>query len=392
MQDIKLTVSQLNTYLKNIIDAEVLLSNVSVYGEVTNYKLSHNNAYFEIKDESAQLSCIEFGAQSDIKNGDYIVVTGRPNYHVKLGRLSFVVNHIEPYGIGALYQKFLELKDKLEKEGLFDEKFKQPLPKYAKTIGVVSSETGAVIHDIINVARKNNPFTNILLYPVKVQGEGATEEIVKGIKYLNTLPVVDVIIVARGGGSFEDLAPFNTEEVARAVFESEKPIVSAIGHETDFSLCDFASDLRVPTPSVASEVCVFNYYDEVARINELMDSVEYKVENIISKDKNQMVSTLNNIYNRTTNIMSECKLKITNLANANYVRIKELYNSQDKRLLALSTAIEKLNPLAVLRAGYSKTYIGEKSLKTIKDARVGDTVITYLDDGKIESNITKIGE
>lgn len=391
MQQLTLSVTQLNNYIKNIIDAEEILFNVSVYGEVSNFKISGANAYFDIKEEDAQLSCIKFGINfNDIKNGDKVIVTGRLNYHPKFGKLSFIVSKIELYGLGELYQKFLELKTKLEEEGIFDERHKKQIPKFSKCIGVVTSPTGAVIHDIIHVARKNNPFTDILIYPVKVQGEGAEKEIAEGIEYLDKCDKVDVIIVARGGGSFEDLAPFNTELVARAVYKCNKPIISGVGHETDFSLCDFASDLRAPTPSVAAEVSVFNYYLAVEQIETLTSSISYKIKSIL----NDNIDDINNIVNNITiNISNKINLKekqlIKSVENFKF-NITKILTTTQKKLELLNLNIEKCNPLALLKKGYNKAYNKNGLIKSVANLNIGDEIDSIFIDGKVRSKIISI--
>ena len=315
MQNLTLSISQLNNYIKNIFDNEELLIGVSVYGEVTNFKISNGIAYFDIKEEGAQLSCVKFSTFYPFaKNGDQVIVTGKLNYHVKLGKLSFVASKVEPYGMGQLYKQFLELKERLEKEGIFDQSKKKQLPKYVNKIGVVTSETGAVIRDIYNVTRSKNPYTDILVYPSRVQGVGAEDEIVEGIKFFNTLNDVDVIIVARGGGSFEDLAPFNTEKVARAVFESELPVISAVGHETDFTLIDFASDLRTPTPSVAAEVAVYNFFDEVQYLTTLQLSIDKFATKIVTDKKESVTNYVNSILKT---IKSKLDVSVKEVENFN---------------------------------------------------------------------------
>lgn len=391
MQGLTLSVTQLNNYIKNIIDGEEILFNVSVYGEVSNFKISGGNAYFDIKEEGSQLSCIKFGMQyADINNGDKVLLTGRLNFHPKFGKLSFVASRVEPYGMGALYQKFLELKARLEANGIFDERHKKQIPSFAKKIGVVTSATGAVIHDIIHVTRKNNPYTDILLYPVKVQGEGAETEIASGIKYLDNNSDVDVIIVARGGGSFEDLSPFNTEEVAMAVFECNKPIVSGVGHETDFSLCDFASDLRAPTPSVAAEVCVFNYYNEIDRIGDLIASAKFKID-VLLKDKETQVSSLaDDIIAGIAAMLHHGEAEVLQNINQIKTSITNLLFHKQKALELLTLKIEKDNPLSILKQGYSKTFLNNNVLKSIKEICAGAQITTYLADGKIESKVINI--
>jgi len=392
MQGFTLSISQLNNYIKNIFDNEELLIGVSVYGEVTNFKISNGIAYFDIKEEGAQLSCVKFSSFTPFaKNGDQVIVTGKLNYHVKLGRLSFVVSKVEPYGMGELYKKYLELKARLESEGLFDTSKKRPIPKYANNVGVVTSETGAVIRDIYHVTKKKNPFTNLLVYPVKVQGVNAEKEIAQGIKYFSDNKNVDVVIVARGGGSFEDLAPFNTEEVARAVFNSEVPVISAVGHETDFTIIDFVSDLRAPTPSVGAEVAVFDYYQEVEYIDNLKNSIIKKTDRLI-QDKKQELLNFEQLINKTINT----KLS---LANQSLCSLKELIVKamleyvEDKqfKLTNLVTKLEKSNPLTILKAGYSKLLKDNKSL-TISNVKVGDIIENHLEDGVIKSSVINVKE
>lgn len=390
MQNLTLSISQLNNYIKNIFDNEELLIGVSVYGEVTNFKISNNIAYFDIKEEGAQLSCVRFGCYAPFaKNGDKVLVTGKLNYHVKLGRLSFVASKVEPYGMGELYKKFLELKANLEAEGLFDESKKKPIPKYANTIGVVTSETGAVIRDIYHVTRKKNPFTNILVYPAKVQGEGAEREIVKGIEYFNKANNVDVIIVARGGGSFEDLSPFNTELVARAAFGSSLPIISAIGHETDFSILDFASDLRAPTPSVAAELAVFDYYNEVQYLDDVKNSLSKKVIDILQVEKNKLINCqdamLKTIQNKLILASKDCENIKSNLS----VIMTNYLDRNKHKLDQIVTKLEKSNPLTILKSGYAKVLKEGKSV-SINEILVGDILETKVNEGTIYSKVEKV--
>ena len=231
MEQKAISVSQLSGYIKGIFEAEELLHNIMVYGEISGLSILRGNAYFSLKDEEAILSCVFFGAdEKNLKNGDLVVVTGTPRYYVKGGKLNFNVYKVEPFGVGELFKKFLETKERLAKEGFFDEDRKKEIPKDIKRIGVVTSEMGAVIQDIINVTTRRNKSIDIVLYPARVQGDGADKDIIEGIKFFENYNV-DVIIVARGGGSFEDLMPFNSEELARVVFECTKPLISAVGHD-----------------------------------------------------------------------------------------------------------------------------------------------------------------
>lgn len=390
MKTLTLSVLQFNTFIKNILDAEVFLSNISLVGEVTNFKISGGNAYFDLKDENASVSCVKFGASDlDIKNGDLITVFGKVNFYVKSGRLNFLVSRAQGAGLGDLYQKFLELKNRLEKEGYFREEIKKEIPRFAKRLGVVTSETGAVIRDIINVARSKNPKTDIVVYPSKVQGVGAEDEIVKGIEYFNTRDDIDVIIVARGGGSLEDLSPFNTEKVVKGIYASNLPVISAVGHETDFTLCDFASDLRVPTPSVASEVAVFDYQKTIGKI---VDLNEIFYRNLISRLKVYK----ENFKSESESISKSVQLRLIENKSALLKNVKEIENlSQSKfqaykhRLEKMIDVLNKLNPLEILKNGYAFIEKDNKKVVSVDSLAVDDEINILLADGKIGAVIKR---
>lgn len=393
MKTLTLSILQFNTFVKNILDAEEFLSNISVFGEVTNFKISGGNAYFDLKDESAMLSCVKFGADElTIKNGDKITVFGKVNFYVKSGRLNFIVSKAQAYGLGDLYQKFLELKNRLEKEGFFREEIKKEIPKYAKRIGVVTSEHGAVIRDIINVTKKKNPFTEIVVYPSKVQGLLAENEIVEGIKYFNTRTDIDVIIVARGGGSLEDLAPFNTEKIVRGIYESKLPIISAVGHETDFTLCDFASDLRVPTPSVAAEVAVFDYLKEVSKVKEMVARIE---QTIVSK----LGSSKELLLNQTELISKTMKIRLSEIKQVLLHNIKDTQMAVNIKSTKAKNDVEKiieilakLNPLEVLKSGYALVEHNGKKVVSAKEVNIGDELMVSLSDGKVLVEVKDRGD
>lgn len=390
MKTLTLSILQFNTFVKNILDAEEFLSNISVFGEVTNFKVSGGNAYFDLKDENAMLSCVKFGASDlEIKNGDLITVFGKVNFYVKSGRLNFIVSKTLSYGLGDLYQKFIELKTRLEKEGFFREEIKKPIPNFAKRIGVVTSETGAVIRDIINVTKKKNLHTDIVVYPSRVQGIGAEDELAKGIEYFNNRDDIDVIIVAHGGGSLEDLTPFNTEKIVKAIYNSKLPIISAVGHETDFTLCDFASDLRVPTPSVAAEVAVFDYNREVEKINQLAKILTQDIENKIKLYKN-------NIINNLKMSSKEIKLRMSESGALLKSRIDEIEKNiglraqtQKNKLENIMQILAKLNPLEVLKNGYAFVEKDGQKVALSSMVNVGDSVDIKFFDGSVKAVISE---
>ena len=262
-----ITVSDLNLYIKNKIDADEYLNNVLVKGEISNFKHHYTgHMYFTLKDEKSLIKCIMFkGYTTNLnfipKDGMKVLLLGSISVFERDGVYQIYVKAMQEDGIGNLYREYEKLKQKLENEGLFSKEHKKQIPCMPKTIGVLTSNTGAVIRDIINVSTRRNPNVRILLYPVPVQGEGAAIKIAEAIKFMNNKQLADVLIVARGGGSLEDLWPFNEEILARAIYESKIPIISAVGHETDFTISDFVADLRAPTPSAAAELAVPNIED-----------------------------------------------------------------------------------------------------------------------------------
>lgn len=348
-------VSLLNGYLKKIIDAEQLLNNVRVYGEVCDFSTSKNIAYFSLKDENALISCVCFNSAFFplLKNGMQVVLTGKPNFWVKGGRLSFSVSKAEEFGQGAAYLKFLQLKEKLEKLGLFDSARKKAIPKFSKNIGVVSSRTGAVIRDIYNVSMRRNPFVNIVLYPSQVQGEGASKTIIEGVKFLDGFGV-DLIIIARGGGSSEDLSAFNDEELAYAVANAKTPIISAVGHETDFSICDFVADLRAPTPSAAAELATI----DVKAFFEFLTKNLSKISNNLTSKLDANLLKLNLYKTRLkSRLESDYSSKVSCLKTG-IASFKSLggkcFDKSKNQVDILSSKFEKLNPLEILQRGFAK--------------------------------------
>lgn len=388
MKTLTLSILQFNTFVKNILDAEEFLSNISVFGEVTNFKISGNNAYFDLKDENAMLSCVKFGADGlSIKNGDLITVFGKVNYYVKSGRINFVVSRTQAYGMGDLYQKFLELKNRLESEGYFRDEIKKAIPHFSKKIGVVTSETGAVIRDIINVTRKKNKFTDIVVYPSKVQGVGAEDELSKGIEYFNTRDDFDVIIVARGGGSLEDLSPFNTEKIVRAIYNSKIPIISAVGHETDFTLCDFAADLRVPTPSVAAEVAVFDYEKEVDNIKLILNLMYDLVAQKLINSQKKLV-TISDFLEKNTKInLVDASSKIKEIIFDIELNLQTKLKDNKTKLEKTIEVLSKLNPLEILKNGYSVVEKNGKKVSGIDEILVDDEINIILKGGKIKAKV-----
>ena len=388
-----ISVTQLNTYIKQIFDSEELLHGISVYGEISGWSVTRGTAYFTLKDENSALNCVCFDLQDSgtFKDGDSVMVIGSTKYYSKGGKLNFNAIKIEPYGESILYKRFLELKDTLQKNGYFDESTKLDMPKEIKSIGVVTSAEGAVIQDIINIRTRRNPSVDIVLYPTKVQGVGAENEIAKGIRFFNNYNV-DVIVVARGGGSFEDLMPFNTIEVANAVHDCTKFIVSAVGHETDFTICDFCSDLRAPTPSAAAELLctdISSLKQKVVKYSEyLIKQIkcfkEEAIDGILSK-VNELKQNYDNCFNEYQNFFNE---KIKELHNMSNIFLIEPEN----KLNLCTKMIDRLNPNEVLKLGYCAIKLGNNYISSVKDVDVGDNVSIKLCNGNLDAKITNLEE
>lgn len=390
MENKTLTVTQLSTYIKQIFDAEELLFNIKVAGEISGLSIVRGVAYFTLKDETANLACVCFGLSSfGYKNGDSVVVTGTPRYYIKGGKLNFNVSKIEKNGIGELFAQFLVLRQKLEDKGYFLQEIKKQLPKNIKRIGVVTSKEGAVIQDIINVRNRRNPYIDIVLYPVKVQGVNAEKEIAQGIEFFENYNV-DVIVVARGGGSLEDLQPFNTEIIADAIFNCKKFVMSAVGHETDFTICDFVSDMRAPTPSVASELCCVDIENQKHQYVKTIKRLRNAICDIFAEKNEQLKLNVDGIV-QTFKTQNDEKTRdilgtIAKLKNA----ITMLVFSYEHKLKLFETNIEKLNPSEILKLGYSVIQSKDKVITKSKDVSIGDEILIKLYDGQLVANIKEI--
>lgn len=393
MGELTVSVTQLNSYIKNIFDAEELLKNIKVVGEITNLKRSGSAIYFDLKDESASIPCVAFNSSimDGFEFGDNVVLKGSPNFYVKGGRLSFVVSKIEKYGIGELYKEYLETKARLEKEGLFDEIHKKPLPKFVKRVGVVTSKTGAVIRDIIRVKLSKNHCSDIVLFPAKVQGIGAAEEIINGIRVLDDYGV-DVIIVARGGGSFEDYQPFNTESVVRAVYNAKTPIVSAIGHENDWSLIDFAADVRAATPSVASEIV---FFDELQFLSSIMAPLNSYIDGLdlaIKQNQEKLLKSMNLVNYTISRRLKSDAVSIIKAGKRLINSTENLLEMKKMQLKVASKTIEGNNPKAILDRGYAKILADGKPIKSIKNLSINECVEIGLLDGYAKATILEVKE
>lgn len=390
-----ISVTELNKYIKGKFEEDEYFANVLVEGEISNYKHHYTgHLYFTLKDENSLIKCIMFKTYTghlefEPKDGMKVMILGSVSVFERDGTYQLYAKAMKPLGmVGDLRAAYEELKQKLEKEGLFDEEHKKKIPTYPKVIGVLTSNTGAVIRDIINVSTRRNPNVVIRLFPVPVQGEGAAEKIAKGIEFMNEQKLADVLILARGGGSLEDLWPFNEEVVARAIYESELPIISAVGHETDFTISDFVADLRAPTPSAAAELAVPDIEELKLKIkgyeNRLKQALIQKVQLMRlqyekcmqSRVFTQPLQKINEQY-----MMIDMKLKVMEHSILQKLQIEK--SNFQKIVLQLDT----LSPLKILARGYGIIYKEENRVKNVTQLTVNDKVTIRLQDGEAKAKI-----
>lgn len=394
-----LSVMQLTTHIKDIIESDIILSRVRVRGEISNYKYhSSGHMYFTLKDENAKIKCVMFrGYNAFLKfrpeDGMRIIIEGNISVYEKDGQYQLYCSRMEPDGVGELYLAYEQLKERLNKEGLFDEATKLPIPFLPRKIGVVTSPTGAVIRDIINVASKRFYNINILLYPVKVQGQGAAESIKEAIEFFNLSTEVDVIIIGRGGGSIEELWAFNEEVVARAINKSKVPIISAVGHETDFTIADFVADVRASTPSQAAEIAVPSLQEVLFKISSIQERVLSKYENFISKKCYYIKSLAENIdRNSPKNRIVQFVQQIDNIQSRITLITQNKLAISSNQFKGLVGKLDALSPIKTLSRGYSIATRDKKVINSIKELQPNSNIRLYLKDGKAECKIVEISE
>lgn len=387
-----LTVSELNKYIKKVLDNDFILSNSSIKGEISNFKLhSSGHMYFSLKDEQSKINCIMF--KSAAKNltfipesGMKVILKGRVSVYEKDGAYQFYCEEIKLDGIGELYIAFEKLKSKLQSQGLFDEEHKRPIPKYAEKIGVITSTTGAAIRDIINVAKRRNRNIQIIIYPALVQGVNASSNIIKGIETLNEMKDIELIILARGGGSIEELWCFNDEALANAVYRSRKPIITGVGHEIDYTIVDFVSDLRAPTPSAAAEIAVFNIDEIGSRVLSYKRTIDTLFNINLAQKKTQLDLLKSSLDKRNPSvyIVNEYN-NIDRLKQLISLKIKVRIEKEKEKLSRIDALLSAHNPLNILNKGYAiiedknKNVISE--LDTLKQS---NSIKIILRDGSAE--------
>ena len=389
------TVSQVNEYIKYLIEEEVMLQDIYVSGEVSNFKKhSSGHYYFTLKDKSSEIKAIMFRSYAQkvkfkVENGLKVVVHARISVFEQAGIYQLYVNSIEPEGIGSLNLAYEQLKEKLFKEGLFDDKYKKPLPKFPLKIGVITSPTGAAIKDIINVATRRFPLASIILYPSLVQGEDAPNELISGIDYFNITNSVDVIIIGRGGGSIEDLWAFNDETLARTIFRSKIPVISGVGHEIDFTICDFVADVRAATPSAAAELATPNLEESISKINSFKSRSISVLQAKIIESKSRLNSICSmKVLKKPETILEIPKIKIKNIKSDLVNSIKNRISSAKSTFTNTVSKINALNPLSVLTRGYSVVSNSSGAVvKSIKQVSINSEINIKLSDGAIKASV-----
>ncbi len=364
------SVSQVNMYIKNMFVRDYMLSNISVKGEVSNCKYhSSGHIYFTIKDKTSQLSCVMFASmrknlEFKLEEGQSIIVNGNINVYERDGKYQLYARDITKEGAGRLYEEYEKLKKRLFNEGLFDESKKRKIPAYAKKIGVVTAKTGAVIQDICNISNRRNPYVQIILYPAKVQGTDAADTIIRGIRYFEKTDV-DTIIIGRGGGSIEDLWAFNDEQLARVIAGCKKPIISAVGHETDTTIADYAADLRAPTPSAAAELAVYSYRETVIALREAAHSLRWQMENILKIKKMRLAQYITCIQHESPkNLINERRMYVADVQEKIENLMQQKLISSKHQLELYIQEMKGLSPLYKLQGGYA--YVSDESGKNIK--------------------------
>lgn len=392
-----LTVSQITAYLKSYLDENKKLSGIYIKGEITDFKANFYSGhfYFSLKDQNSEINCVMFKSYAERirflpKDGMSVIVRCDLSVYQKSCSCQLYVYDIQPEGLGAKHLAFEQLKEKLEKEGLFDAQYKKDIPPYPEKIGVITSAYGAALQDIINVLSRRWPVTKIVLTPVSVQGEDAPEQLLKAVKKQDELVRPDVIIIGRGGGSSEDLSAFNDEKLARAIFECNTPVISAVGHETDFSICDFVADLRAPTPSAAAELAS----PDINVLRQTIDgNLEWMKDRILKKCDNyaKILNDMQSVkfYNFTDKIIESRNKKLKEIEKELLFSYKDtLFSIQNKFIPELSR-LDSNNPAKILKNALYRIEKNEKKVVSVKEVSVGDKIDVFFSDGKITAAITE---
>lgn len=391
------SVKQVNSYVKNMFSQDFMLNHIYVKGEVSNCKYhTSGHIYFSLKDESGTIACVMFasarsGLSFRMQEGQNVIVLGSVSVYERDGKYQLYAKEIILDGAGALYERFEALKKELEEMGMFAAEYKQPIPRYVKSVGIVTAPTGAAVRDIINISKRRNPYVQLILYPALVQGEGAAASIVRGIRMMEQQNV-DVIIVGRGGGSMEDLWAFNEEAVVRAIFECTIPIISAVGHETDTLISDYVADLRAPTPSAAAELAVYELSSVQIMCEEYKRRMYQQIRQRIDfsrRQTEQMAFRLKVAHPRQK--LNEQRQYLADLDSRMRIRMNSALEESRHKLAIYIEKMKGLSPLQKLNQGYA--YVTDKSgrtVRSIKDTKQGEVLDVYVTDGRVCTQVMDI--
>ncbi len=393
-----LTVSQLNEYVKMLVDGNPVLSNVWVRGEISNLIFhSSGHLYFSVKDDKARISAVMFKRDAirlkfRPENGMKILIHGRLSVFERDGVYQIYASSINPDGIGALYIAYEQLKARLEEEGLFDMKLKKALPKLPSSVGIITSPTGAAVRDIINVCGRRFPLAELVIYPSLVQGEGAEKNLIEGIEFFSSTRSVDLIIIGRGGGSIEDLWAFNSEALARAIRASNIPVISAVGHETDFTICDFVSDLRAPTPSAAAEMSVPDSFDIKIKLENVASRMSVLLLRRIqhSKEKLEYLSQ-RRVLNNPKAYCDDRRMYLLKSSKDFENTVKGIIKDKRGKFSILTATLEAISPLKIISKGYSAVFGKDgKLIKSVSAVQIGDELNVKTTDGTVKAIANEI--
>ena len=391
------SVGQVNAYIKNMFAQDFMMRNICIKGEVSNCKYhTSGHIYFTLKDSSGTLNAVMFagnrrGLKFVMKEGDKVIVTGSVEIYERDGKYQLYAREIELDGTGNLYLRFEALKRELEEMGMFAKEYKKPIPKFVRRVGIVTAPTGAAVQDIRNIATRRNPYVQLILYPALVQGEGAVASIVNGIRALDALGV-DVMIVGRGGGSIEDLWAFNEAEVARAIFECETPVISAVGHETDTTIADYVADMRAPTPSAAAELAVYDY----RLVKEQLRGYKRNMEQMMGQKMHITRLRLQQLEAKMHSLSPESKLRENRMHVAKMEQrleqlMQQIMTDRRHKVALLAERLEGVSPLRKLSSGYA--YVTDdtnKAVTTTEDIKEGDALTIHFLKGQVKAEVTEV--
>lgn len=395
-----ISVAELNGYVKEVLDAIPVFHNMRVRGEISNFKnhIQSGHFYFSLKDNSSVIKAVMFNRDARRmkflpENGMKVVITGRLSVFERDGNYQLYVSEMEADGKGALYEAYEKLKKKLEEEGLFSERYKKPLPKFPKTVGVITSATGAAVRDIINITGRRYPLAKILVYPALVQGEGAVRSLINGVKCFTERVRPDVAIIGRGGGSIEDLWAFNSEELARAIAASDIPFISAVGHETDFTICDFVSSMRAPTPSGAAEIAV----PDIGELIYKLDTLDGEIRSTVLRKISLLRDRISEIEKKRViaspyGFIDERRMELEGVAEKMDKYGRLILSGKREKFLSLGARLNALSPLSVLTRGYGAVYSedGKKVITEAKSVEIGSSLKLRMCDGEVLARATDV--